>query len=115
MPTYTKAPLSAAISGQQIQITGVSVTQLTTIHTPAANALDEVWLYATNTTSANLEVVVTWANTGTPGQMFATVPYKAGRSLLVDGKLLSGTANTVKAYAGIASGINIDGFINRIT
>jgi hypothetical protein len=115
MPTYTKVPLSSAISGQQIQITGVSITQLTTIHTPAAGTLDEVWLYATNTTNANLEVVVTWAHTGTAAQMFATIPYKAGRSLLVDGKLLSGTANVVKAYVGVANGINIDGFVNRIT
>jgi len=115
MPTYTKVPLSAAISGQQIQITGSGITQLTTIHTPAASAYDEVWLYATNIGSSDNQVVVTWADTGVAGQMYATIAYKAGRALIVDGKLLSGTANTIKAYAATGSLINIDGFVNRIT
>ena len=115
MPTYTKAPLSSAISGQQIQITGSGITQLTTIHTPVASAYDEVWLYATNIGSTNVELVLTWAHTGTSAQMFATIPYKAGRSLIIDGKLLSGTANSVKAYAASGNAINIDGFVNRIT
>lgn len=115
MPTYTKAPLSSAISGQQIQITGSGITQLTTIHTPVASAYDEVWLYAANTSDADVQMVVTWANTGVAGQMYATIPYKAGRSLIIDGKLLSGTANSVKAYAATGNAINVDGFVNRIT
>ena len=114
MPTYTKVPLSSAISGQQIQITGALITQLTTIHTPVASALDEVWLYATNIGSTNVELVLTWAHTGTSAQMFATIPYKVGRSLIIDGKLLSGTVNSVKAYAATSNAINIDGFVNRI-
>ena len=115
MPTYTKVPLSAAISGQQIQITGALITQLTTIHTPAASAYDEVWLYATNTDTADRQLVITWASTGLAGQMYATIPYQAGRVLIVDGKLLSGTANSVKAYAATGNAINLDGFVNRIT
>jgi len=115
MPTYTKVPLSVAISGQQIAVTGTTLAQSMTIHTPAASAYDEVWLYATNIGSTNVELVLTWAHTGTSAQMFATIPYKAGRSLIIDGKLLSGTANSVKAYAASGNAINIDGFVNRIT
>lgn len=116
MPTYTKAPLSAAISGQQIMITGSGIHQLTTIHTPANNqSLDEVWLYATNIGTADKQVIFTWANTGIAGQMYANIPYRAGRALIVDGKLLSGTSNTIKAYAETGNVINIDGFVNRIS
>jgi len=115
MPTYTKVPLSVAISGQQIAVTGTTLAQSMTIHTPAASAYDEVWLYATNVSEASAQVVITWANTGVAGQMYATIPFKAGRSLIIDGKLLSGTANSVKAYAAVANVINIDGFVNRIT
>ena len=116
MPTYTKVPLSVAISGQQIAVTGTTLAQSMTIHTPAsATVLDEVWLYATNVSEANAQVVITWANTGAAGQMYATIPFKAGRSLIIDGKLLSGTANSVKAYAAVTNVINIDGFVNRIT
>ena len=116
MPTYTKVPLSVAISGQQIAVTGTTLAQSMTIQTPAsATVLDEVWLYATNIGSTNVELVLTWAHTGTSAQMFATIPYKAGRSLIIDGKLLSGTANSVKAYAASGNAINIDGFVNRIT
>ena len=115
MPTYTKAPLSSAISGEQIQITGSGIAQLTTIHASVDSAYDEVWLYATNTSDADVQMVLTWANTGVRDQMYATIPYKAGRSLIIDGKLLSGTANSVKAYAAAGNAINVDGFVNRIT
>ena len=115
MPTYTKVPLSVAISGQQIAVTGTTLAQSMTIHTPAASAYDEVWLYATNTDTADRQLVITWANTGLAGQMYATIPYQAGRVLIVDGKLLSGTANSVKAYAATGNAINLDGFVNRIT
>jgi len=115
MPTYTKAPLSSAISGEQIQITGSGIAQLTTIHASVDSAYDEVWLYATNTSNADVQMVLTWANTGVGDQMYATIPYKAGRSLIIDGKLLSGTANSVKAYAATGNAINVDGFVNRIT
>lgn len=114
MPTYTKQPLSAAISGQQIQITGTSPATSTTIHTPIANVYDEVWLYATNIHTSDISLKLYWGATGDAGQMCANIPYQAGRALVVDGKLLSGTTNTIKASAGTANKINIDGFVNRI-
>jgi len=115
MPTYTKAPLSAAVSGQQIQITGTGVANRTTIHTPAASAYDEVWLYATNVDTSNRNLTIYWGATGSSHQMICAIPYQAGRVLIVDGKLLSGTANTISASASTGNAINIDGFVNRIT
>lgn len=115
MPTYTKASLSAAISGQQIQITGTSVSNRTTLHIPATGAYDEVWLYATNVDSTNRNLTIYWGATGLGNQMIASIQYQAGRVLIVDGKLLSGTSNTISASASTGNAINIDGFVNRIT
>jgi len=116
MPTYSKATLSAAISGQQIQITGTSVSNRTTLHTPASNAYDEVWLYATNVaTDTTLNLTVCWCQTGLASQMTTQIPPIGGRVLIVDGKLISGTSNTISAFATSGNFINIDGFVNRIT
>lgn len=114
MPTYTKQPLSAAISGQQIAVAGTSAGAATTIHTPVASIYDEVWLYATNIDTSDRALTLYWGTTASAGQMVATIPYQAGRLLVVDGKLLSGTANVIKASAATANVINIDGFVNRI-
>ena len=121
MPTYTKVFLSASPAGFQIPITGAagtagSILSRTDIHTPPANVLDEVWLYATNTsTSSTLNLTTYWGNTGSSGQMTTQIPPIGGRILIVDGKLLSGTSNTISAFATSGNFINIDGFVNRIT
>lgn len=116
MPTYTKVFLSASPAGFQIPVTGAIVTNLTTLHTPAASVLDEVWLYATNTSaSTTLNLTTCWGLTGVSGQMTTQIPPIGGRILIVDGKLLSGTSNTISAFATSGNFINIDGFVNRIT
>ena len=115
MPTYTKVLLSASPAGFQIAVSGTTVSSLTTLHTPAASVLDEVWLYATNTsTSTTLNLTTCWGLTGVSGQMTTQIPPIGGRILIVDGKLLSGT-NTISAFATSGNFINIDGFVNRIT
>lgn len=116
MPTYTKVTLSASPNGLQIAVTGTTAAARTTLHTPAASSLDEVWLYATNiATGTTLNLTTYWGATGTSGQMITQIPPIGGRVLIVDGKLLSGTGNTVSASATSGNFINIDGFVNRIT
>ena len=116
MPAYTKVLLSASTQGLQIPVSGTAVTSLTTLHTPISSVLDEVWLYATNTsTGTTLNLTTCWGLTGVSGQMTTQIPPIGGRILIVDGKLLSGTSNTISAFATSGNFINIDGFVNRIT
>jgi hypothetical protein len=50
MATYTKLPLSGSTDGTGIKLTQTSSsTDCETIHTAHATALDEIWIYAVNT------------------------------------------------------------------
>ena len=124
MATLTKLHLSESSAGSQILVTGTGVSQLTTLHSGVSGAgaavsgeMDEVYLYAYNSHSGDIELTVQWGGTGQTDEMKTTIPYKAGRYLIVDGKLAS-SGIQVQAYTNwtgsATNGINIDGYVNRI-
>jgi hypothetical protein len=92
-----------------------------TIHTASSTAtdIDEVWLWATNVHSADVEVTVGWGRWGnTDTNNLFTVPTLAGLYLLVPGLILKGNAGTPKivnvSTAGANAGhINFGGYVNR--
>jgi len=89
-----------------------------TIHTASSTAtdIDEVWLWATNVHTADVEVTVGWGRWGyVASNSKFTVPTKAGFYLVVPGLILKGNAGTPKIVNVTASSghINFGGYVNR--
>ena len=122
MATFTKKTLEpAGTTGTGL---GIKVAQTatagTTIHTGSATAttIDEVWLYAVNSSASSVKLTLEWGQADAPdGNIELSVPAESGLYLLVPGLLLQGnaTAKVVKAFAATANVVIIHGFVNRIT
>jgi len=115
MATYSKQALSAATTGVPIAVVQTASTG-TTIHTTGTSAIDEVWLYATNTSSAAVTLTIQFGGTATLNQIQQVIPANSGLTLVIPGLILapSGSALTVYAYASVASVVNISGYVNRV-
>ena len=119
MATFTKKILSGSTDGKAVKV-AATATAGTTIHTGSATAttLDEIWLYAVNTSASNVKLTIEWGEATAPdGNIEITVVAEAGLVCVAPGLLIKGNATplTVKAFAGTANVITIHGFVNRIT
>ena len=115
MATYAKQLLSGSTNGKGILVVATA-TAGTTIHTAVAGTtdIDEIWLFAVNTDSADIKLTLEWGEATEPnGNIEITVPTEAGLMLLVPGLLLQG-GNVVKAFAGTTNEIVIHGYVNKI-
>ena len=118
MATYSKQALSGGAQGVPIAVVATASTG-TTIHATGTSSttIDEIWLYATNTSTAAVVLTIQYGGTATLNQIQQTIPANSGLTLIVPGLILTGTgsaANTVYAYAGTASVVNISGYVNRV-
>jgi hypothetical protein len=120
MATFTKVLLSGSTQGKPIKV-AQTATLGTTIHatgTSSAN-IDEVWLYAYNSSTGPIALTVEFGGASVPDQNIKIdVPATSGLTLVVPGLVLTGTgaaANTVTAFAGTADVITISGYVNRIS
>ena len=115
MAIYTKHILSGTpASGRQIKVATTSSTG-TTIHTADASATDEIWIYATNSSTADINLTIEFGGTTDPDDLIQlSVPGKAGLTLIIPGLILTGGL-VVSAYAGSADVIMLSGYVNRIT
>jgi len=115
MATFSKVALSGATTGVPIAVPATSSTG-TTIDATGTSAIDEVWLYATNTSSAAVVLTIQFGGTATVNQIQQTIPANSGLTLIIPGLILapSGSTITVYAYAGTASVVNISGYVNRV-
>ena len=120
MATYTKTLLSGSSQGQPITVVQTASTG-TTIHATGTSSttIDEVWLYANNTSTSPVLLTVQFGGTASPQNAKPiTLAPQSGDVLIVAGLPLTGTgsaATTVYAYAATASVITISGFVNRIS
>jgi hypothetical protein len=115
MATYSKQLLSGSTNGRPI-IVAASATAGTLIHTSVSGSvsLDEVWLYATNTSVSSIKVTVEFGGTSTSDQIEVSIPGESGLFLLVPGLILQNSLE-VRAFAGTVNVINICGYVNRIS
>jgi hypothetical protein len=120
MATYTKVLLSGSTYGEPELVVATS-SPGTTIHATGTSAsiIDEVWLYANNTSTSPVLLTVQFGGTSAPlNSKPITLAPQSGDVLIVAGLPLTGTgsaANTVYAFAATASVITISGYINRIS
>ena len=122
MATFAKVLLSGGSQGRAIKVAATtSGSAGTTIHTTgtSASVIDEVWLYATNSSSANVVLTIQWGGvTAVDNETKLTIPPNAGLTLVIPGLILTGTGsagNVIAAYAATTNVITINGYANRIT
>lgn len=118
MSVYTKVLLSGSTSGRPIKVTPTS-SPGETIHTATATAteIDEIWLWAANTSAATVNLSVQWGGTTTPDDYICSAfPIEANSDavLVAAGLVLTGGL-LVKAFASVADVITVFGYVNRIT
>ena len=119
MATFTKQILSGSTDGKAIKV-AATATAGTTIHTGSTTTttLDEVWIYAVNTSASSVKLTIEWGEATAPdGNIEVTVLPEAGLVTVIPGLLIKGnaTALVVKAFAGTADVICIHGYVNQIT
>jgi len=119
MATFTKKILSNSTDGKAIKV-AQTATAGTLIHTGSTTTttLDEVWLYAVNTSASSVKLTIEWGEATAPdGNIELTVQPEAGLVTVIPGLLIKGnaTALTVRAFAATANVITIHGFVNQIT
>lgn len=115
MATFSKQLLSGSTNGKHIKVVQTA-TAGTLIHTSIAgtSSLDEVWLYAINTSASDVVLTIEWGEVTSPdGKIIVTVPFQAGYKQIVPGLLLQ-NGLVIRAFAASANVININGFVNRI-
>lgn len=115
MATFSKAKLSGSTNGKQIKVVATA-TLGTTIHTAVSGTsdLDEIWLYAVNSHTVNVNLTIEWGEASAPdGNIQVTIPTRSGYVLVVPGLLLQNSL-VVTAFASVANVVLINGFVNRI-
>ena len=123
MATYSKEFFTGCATDQGG--TGIALAidsgTFTTIHaTPTTTTtLDEVWLYAVNSHSADLKVTIRFGGIEEPEDYIeTTVTAESGLVLLVPGLILQGMASTGQIILGAAETgdeVAVYGYVNRIT
>lgn len=116
MATFAKLTLSGSTNGRGILVG----TTDTTIHTgsTSTSVYDEIWLYASNVTTAASKLTVKWGGTTEAGDFIEqSIPGESGLILVVPGLLLrgTGTALIVRATAADANAIVLFGYVNQIS
>jgi len=114
MATFTKVLLSDSTNGKEIQI-AATATPGTAIHTAvnSTSSIDEIWLYATNTSASDVVLTIEYGGTGVANNIVVTIPKQAGLTLVLPGLLLN-NAQVLAAFAGTTNVINVVGYVNRI-
>lgn len=114
MATFSKLKLSGSTDGKQIKV-AATATPGTTIHTAHATSLDEIWLWAVNSSSSSaVKLTIEWGEATAPdGNVEVTIPAESGYMLVIPGMVLTNSL-VVKAIAATASVILINGYVNRI-
>jgi hypothetical protein len=113
MATYSKQLLSGSTNGRPIPVVATA-TAGTLVHTSVASpAIDEVWLYVVNTSSSAVLVTIEFGGVSSPGDTIVKEIPANTIEQVVPGLPIS-NALVVRAFAAVASVLNVVGFVNRI-
>jgi len=116
MATFTKILLSGSTNGKAIKV-AATATAGTTIHTAVSgsSSLDEVWLYAHNSSSASVKLTLEWGEATAPdGNIEINIGAEGTGLVLVSPGILLQNSLVIKAFADTANVITLTGYVNRI-
>ena len=111
--TISRQLLSGSTNGRGVKV-AATATPGTLIHTAHATALDEVWLWAVNSSASAVKLTVQFGGTTDPDDSIeATIAPESGLFLIVPGLVLS-NSKVVRAFAGTANVLVVHGYVNRL-
>lgn len=114
MTTFSKVIFTESVLGEPIRISATtSVGDLIHDVVDGYVNMDEVWLYASNTTSTDVIITVQLGDVQASSEVVQTVAAQSV-SLIIPGIPIQGDGK-IRAYAGTTDVINVFGWINRIT
>ena len=114
MATFSKLKLSGSTDGKQIKI-AATATAGTLLHTAHATSLDEIWLFAVNSSTTAVKITIEWGEATAPdGNIEVTIPGESGYLTVVPGLILTNSL-VVRGFAGTANVLLVNGYCNRIS
>lgn len=121
MATYSKQLLSQSVNGKAVNITA-TLSSTTLIHTTSSSAssIDEVWLYATNATTSDITLNLLYGGTNFTNDVLfdGVIEAYAGSVLVCPGLIARGDDSvgfSIYGNSTSVSGINVFGYVNRIS
>jgi hypothetical protein len=121
MATYSKQLLSASTNGKAVNVTATG-SSTTLIHTTAISAAltDEVWLYATNATTSDITLTLLYGGTDFTNDVLfdGVIEAYSGSVLVCSGLVARGNGTTgfsIYGNSSVATGLNVFGYVNRIS
>lgn len=114
MATFSKLKLSGSTDGRLIKV-AATATAGTTVHTAHASALDEIWLWAVNSDTADRKLTIEYGGVASPDDLIEqTIPAESGLILVLPGILITNSL-VVRAFSSSANVVMVGGYVNRIT
>lgn len=116
MATMEKKVISGALHGTALKVAATSTAgDLVHAAVSGTSDIDEIWLYAVNSSAAAVKLTLEWGEATAPdGNIEVTIDAESGLVLVAPGLLLQNSLE-VRAFAGTTNVIMIHGFVNRIT
>ena len=115
MATIVKQEFSASTDGRPIEVGNANTTIHETQAATGDNNYDEIWAWATNTSTAAVVLTVLWGGTtDADDKIIVTIPPKKGLIQILHVLVLQNGADFL-AIAATDDVINIVGFVNKIT
>ena len=117
MATFTKTLLSGSTNGKAIKV-AQTATAGTTIHTAVSGtaSLDEVWLYAHNSSASTVKLTLEWGEATAPdGNIEINIGAEGTGLVLVSPGILLQNSLVIKAFAATANVVTLTGYVNRIS
>lgn len=109
----TKITLSSSTDGKGIKVAAIA-TPGTTVHTAHASDIDEIHIYAVNTSKFDERLTLEWGGTNDPDDTIEfTVPSEDGLHLISEGLVLTNSL-IVRAFSDASNVIVLHGYANRI-
>lgn len=111
----TGSVLSGSTDGKPIPVVQTG-SPGTTIHTAGAQGFDEVYLFASNISDADVVLFIEWGGTTDPGDHLIhsmalpanSAPYPISAGLRIK------NSKVIRAYCSSASAVNITGWVNTV-
>ena len=115
MPITPKL-LSGSTSGQPIPVTVTDVSSAVTVHTAVSGTtdIDEVLLWASNITAAAATISLIVGGTGDAYHLLKSISVPPRSQIPILCRARFNGAAVLKAYASVASAINLHGGVDRI-
>jgi len=115
MSAYSREFFTGTGDGTGLKVTSTTSGAADTVHTVPSDAVDEIWLYATNDHGSDLLLSVLFGDSDDPDDYIKkTIPSQDGLVLVVPGLVLD-EGLRITAFAASANEVMIHGYVNRIT